>query len=362
MVASFLFFLTARAKLTSTNFKAVQGMKKKGKARIEGNVILLPDLEKRLLDRGLERLQQKNFTEAVHLFEEAQKLSPEDADIHVGLVLAYYESGALQKAKQLAKNMLQEAVGDYFQIVDLYLTILVQLHEYDEIITTIEVLQEEREIPFEKQEHFSKLLTFSRKMADNKAVLEEMEESTIKSSKLLESDDANQQLLTILELSQKNIRPYIEDVKTYLQSEAGHPFLKTMLLNILQEQEFEKEIRLKKFGWERTIIPSTLLPFQENEQFLMIRAELVQIESGDPVLFQHIISLLERHFFLIYPFEFEPKLPKLWAAAYHLKGYEFNGVKKSMEEIGERYQTEVNELEKACSFITKLEEISYPII
>lgn len=362
MVASILFFFIARDKLTSTNFKAVQGMKKKGKARVEGNVILLPDLEKRLLDRGVERLQQKNFAEAIQLFEEAQKLSPDDADIHIGLVLAYYESGALQKAKQLAKNMLKEAVGDYFQIVDLYLTVLVQLHEYEEIITTIEVLQEEREIPFEKQEHFSKLLTFSRRMADNRAVQEEIEEYSTQPLNLLEGQDTNQQLFTILELSQKNVRPYIEDVKTYLKSENGHPFLKTMLCNILQEQDFEKEILVKKFGWERLIIPATLAPFQENEQFLMIRSDLVQIESMDPVLFQHIVSLLERHFFLIYPFEFEPNLPKLWAAAYHLKGYEFNGVVKSVEEIGEQYQIEVNELERACAFITKLEEISYPII
>lgn len=358
-----MFFLIARAKLTSTNFKAVQGMKKKGRMRKDGNVILLPDLEKRLLDRGLERLQQKNFTEAVYLFEEAQRLSPDDADVYIGLVLAYYESGALQKAKQLAKNMLKEAVGDYFQIVDLYLMILVQLHEYDEIITTIEVLQEEREIPFEKQEHFSKLLLFSRKMADNRVAEEEIEDnSKIESLNLFENADPNQQLLTIVGLAQKNIRPYIEDVKTYLESENGHPFLKTMLCNILQEQEIEKEVVVKKFGWEKWIIPSKLIPFQENEQFSLIRAELVEIESMDPVLFLNIVSLLERHFFLIYPFEFKPEHPKLWAAAYHLKGFEFNGVEKSIEEMGKQYETEPLELEKACAFITKLEEISYPII
>lgn len=337
-------------------------MKKKGRTRIDGNVILLPDLEKRLLDRGLERLQQKNFTEAVHLFEEAKKLSPDDADIYIGLVLAYYESGALQKAKHLAKNMLKEAIGDYFQIVDLYLMILVQLHEYEEIMTTIEVLQEEREIPFEKQEHFSKLLTFSRRMADNRAVQEEVEDNTHESLNLLENGDPNQQLLTIVGLAQKSVRPYIEDVKAYLQNENGHPFLKTMLCNILQEQEFEKEIFVKKFGWEKVIVPSALVPFQENEQFLLIRDELVHIESMDPVLYQHIVCLLERHFFLIFPFDFEPVSPKLWAAAYHLKGFEFNGIEKSIEEMGKQYETEPLELEKACAFITKLEEISYPII
>lgn len=363
MIASILFFLSVHAKLTSTNFKAVQGMKNKGRKRIEGNVVLFPDLEKRLLDKGLERLQQKKYTEAIRLFEEAKELSPDDADVYIGLVLAYYESGALQKAKQLAHNMLKEGIGEYFQTVDLYLMILIQLHKYEEIITTINVLQEEKEIPFEKQEHFSKLLAFSRRMLDNSTRKEdESDFPTEKSLDLLESGDPNKQVLMIAELSQKNIRPYIEEVRNYLKSEQGHPFLKTMLCNILQEQEFEKEVRVKKFDWEKTMIPSQLAPFQKNEQLLLIKQELAQIESTDPVLYQHIISLLERHFFLIFPFELQPEHPLLWAAVYHLIGLQFNGVEKSIEEIAEQYQVESLEMEKAYTFITKLEEISYPII
>lgn len=344
-------------------------MKKKGRRRSEGNVILFPDLDKRLLERGLEQLQNKRFHDAVQLFEKAKTLSPEDADIYVGLVLAYYESGQLQKARQFAKEMLKEGIGDYFQTVDLYLMILIQLHEHEEIVTTIKVLQEEKEIPLDKQEHFQKLLDFSQRMLDNLVPDEESEvevplDSTegLQELDLFQSNDPNRQVLVIAELTHKNVRNYIKQVKVYLEDKEAHPFLKTMLLNILHEQEYDKEVKIEKFCMEKTLVPTEMVSLHECEQFKGIQKELSHLENQDPILYQQLISFLERHLYLIYPFDLEPNQFKLWAAAYHLTGLNYNGVETTIEEIAEQYQVDQEELKQACSFIEKLEKISYPII
>lgn len=341
-------------------------MKKKGRKKTEGNVILFPDLEKRLLDRGLEQLQRKNYSQAIKLFEDAISLAPEDADVYVGLVLAYYEAGKLQKAKELASIMLKKALGEYFQTVDLYLMILVQLHEHEEIIATIEALQDEKEIPLDKQEHFSKLLSFSKRMVENKDHNVDVEENTnqqiTEPLNLLGNGDPNKQLLIIAELTHKNIRSYIEEVKEYLQKKDEHPFLKTMLLNILKEQEYEKEIKIEKFGWEKVVNPVEIFSLQENNQFEEIKEVLSRVENKDPVLFQQIISLLERHFFLIYPFEFEPNNPEIWACAYNMAGLHFIGVETTLYKMAELYEVNEEQLDRAWGFIKKLEEISYPII
>ncbi|WP_137743951.1 tetratricopeptide repeat protein [Robertmurraya siralis] len=340
-------------------------MNKKGRKRIKGNVIQFPDLEKRLLDKGLEQLQQKNFTEAVKWFEEAKSLAPKDGDVYVGLVLAYYEAGVFEKAKQLAEDMLKEGIGEYFQTVDLYLMILVQLHEYEKIMTTIEVLQDEKEIPFEKQEHFSKLLAFCKRMIENKVEQDERSQyadDENKNTNLLANKDPNQLVLAIAELAHKNVRQYITEVKQYLESEEGHPFLKTMLLNILQEQEYEKEIQVEKFGKVKLVVPSLLIPSTEMKQMKDVQKELFHLENEDPVLYQHIMSLIERHLYLLYPFEWSPVAPVLWAAAYHLTGLRFNGVDAHIEDIAAQYQVVIEEVERAYFFIQKLEKISYPII
>src|SRR5690606_39227335 len=125
-------------------------MRRPERKKTNSKIILFPDLEKRLLEKGLESLQQNKFTEAIDYFENAIEIEPESSEIHIGLVLAYFESGELHKAKERANYMLQSGIGDYIQVIDLYLMILVQLHQYDEIIATIEVLLEEREIPKEK--------------------------------------------------------------------------------------------------------------------------------------------------------------------------------------------------------------------
>src|SRR3954465_5389193 len=187
-------------------------MKKREQVKRKDNIIFFPGLDKRLADKGLESLEKKKFHEAIPLLEEARELDPDNENILIGLVLAYFEAGAFKKAKVLANEMLLKGLGDYFQMVDLYLTILIQLHEYREIVSTIEALIDEREIPPEKQDHFFTILQFSRRMAEGREQQtveqeQEEEESESPTLNLLSNDDINEQMLIIANLAEKNIRP-----------------------------------------------------------------------------------------------------------------------------------------------------------
>ncbi|MCL6574313.1 MAG: tetratricopeptide repeat protein, partial [Bacillus sp. (in: Bacteria)] len=142
-------------------------MKKRERVKRKDNVIYFPGLEKGLTKKGLDYLEKKKYTEAINLLEDAKELDPDNDDVLVGLVLAYFEAGSFKKAKELANEMLLKGIGDYFQTVDLYLTVLIQLHEYHEIIETIEALLEEKEIPPEKYDHFLTILQFSQRMEEN---------------------------------------------------------------------------------------------------------------------------------------------------------------------------------------------------
>jgi thioredoxin-like negative regulator of GroEL len=143
-------------------------MKKREPVKRIDNIVFFPGIEKRLTDKGLENLEKKKFKEAINLLEEAREYYPDNDEILIGLVLAYFEASSFQKAKALAKEMLHKGIGDYLQMVDLYLTVLIQLHEYQEIVSTVEALLEEKEIPPEKHDHFLTILQFSRRMAENR--------------------------------------------------------------------------------------------------------------------------------------------------------------------------------------------------
>jgi tetratricopeptide (TPR) repeat protein len=346
-------------------------MKKREPVKKKDNIIYFPELDKRLTEKGLESLQTKKYREAIIYLEDAMELDPENEDILIGLVLSYFEAASYQKAKDLAKKLLLLGMGEYFQMVDIYLTILMQLHEYTEIVTTIEALLEEKEIPPERNEHFLNILQLSRRMAENvkhsdqKEKVEEKayEDSERRELKLHFLNDPNEQMLLISELADKNLRPYIKEIKEYLQLDSGHPFFKTMLLNLLKDQEYDQEVTVHKFTLQNHFVPLELPEISAQPRMVVI-LELLQekLEDNDPILFQNIKSLVERHFLITYPFILEPIDPHAWAAGFHYIAYQYYGNEPKASEFTGEYNISIEELEATTNLIKEIEEISYPII
>lgn len=336
---------------------------KKNEPEKKNNIFFFPNLDKRLLEKGLDAIQQKKYKEAVPLLEEALTINPANSETKIGLVLAYFELGLLQKAKEIAKEMLADGSGEYIEVLDLYIMILVQLHEYQEIVTTIEVLLEDHQIPANRMEHFSKMLEFSRKMVlSDRIEVEIKEERDVQPLHLQSIQDPNEQMLLIANLSEQNIRSYIEEVKVFLQSQESNPFLKTMLLNILKEQEYNQEISIQKFDRIINVIPSELEDIQNQiQQADIIEILIDKVESNDPVLFENIRMLVDRQSFLLYPFPLENYSVDTWAAAYHSIVTEYFGQEESAI-ISSLYEIKLEDLQQAKQFISRLEEISYPNI
>jgi tetratricopeptide (TPR) repeat protein len=346
--------------------RTVQCMKKRERAKRKDNIIFLPGLEKRLTDKGLESLHNKRYQEAITLLEEARVHDPDNSDILVGLVLAYFEAGAYSKARELANEMLLKGIGDYFHMVDLYLTILIQLHEYQEIVLTIEALFDEKEIPPDRHDHFLTILQFSKRMADSnqQEPMEEVrEESQPKKLNLSSLKNINEQMIAISSLADKNIRPYMDEIKEYLNSESGHPFLKTMLLSLLKEQEYDKNVMVKKFSEDLSVVPTELPDIQTQPRMKEIENILeAKLENSDPVLFENMKGMVERIFFISYPFELKPDAERAWAAAFHLLVLNYLGGESDIYDISNEYEICSEKIEQALVKITELEEISYPNI
>lgn len=339
---------------------------KRRERKTEGNVILFPDLEKRLLIKGVESLQEKNYSQAIQFLEDALELDSDNEEVYIGLVLSYYETGNYGEAKKLAKKMLAEGIGDYFQTVDLYLMIMIQLHEYEELTSYIEVLMEENEIPKDKRAHLYNMLQFYKRILEEKKDQSHddylKESSDINLQSLFEEEDIYKQMLLLSELSNRNIQSYITDIKNYLNSHEGNPFIKTMLLNILHDQKYEKEVEVEKFGERMNVRPINLYALNEQPQLIEIIEDLQKyLENQDPVLYENTKKLVERQLFIMYPFELKPPQVHLWAIAYQSIANEYLGEETSIEELCEWSGMEKAEIEEALELIRKIEKISYPI-
>ncbi len=323
-------------------------------------VIQFPGLEKRLLEKGLENLQAKNYREAANLFQQCIDLDPENQDSYIGLLLAYFDSGMVEQAITLAHFMLQEGIGNEMETLDIYLMLLVQRNQHEKVVEEIQLLLKENRIPYHKLEHFERLLHLSENMLENKLEMAntDSEEIQLESLNLYEYQGPQEQIMIAAQLNQQPVRQYEEEIKEYLQSKKGDSFFKTLILNVLKEQQYDYPVDIEKFGRRMTIIPNKMVNLSENAQLLaLIEAVSSVLEDEDPTLYENIKTLIERHFFIIYPLPLEDLSIEAWGAAYHFTGNEYYGIHHSIDKMSEIYNVTYEEVEKALQFIKEIEEL-----
>lgn len=334
-------------------------MKNNDKGSKDGKIISFPGLKDRLLAFGLEHLDHHRFEDAANLLGQAYELDPENQEIGTAFLLALYESGNYEKAKDICRDLLHEGIGNYFEIIDVYLMILIQLRNHEEVIHTINVLMEEDEVPFEKMEHYKKLYQFSQNRLNNDTQLYDKQIGIQEA--FFTTDNINENIYKIAGLANQNIYPYLNELIQYLSKKKAHPFLQTMVLNVLREHGIEKEIHIKKFHFQKNIQPLQLKPVFETSFYLELMIQMKEkMEHDNPSLFIQLKEMVDRHFFLLYPFELEPTECNLWLAAYLCMGKELYGEFLDLETIANEYDLAISSLVNAIKFIKNLEEISLP--
>jgi tetratricopeptide (TPR) repeat protein len=328
----------------------------------KGKILQFPGLKERLLEKGVQALENGEIQESADLLTQAYEMDPENPDINTALVLALYENKQYDDAKVICKEMLLEGIGEYFEVVDMYLMILIQLHQHQDVVDTIHALFDEKEVPFDKEEHFRKLLHFSEKVLDGKETVTRMDEkSEIPETSILKDKSLEEQTLIAAQLVHQNIRPYLPELVSFLKEGTSHPFLQSMILNVLREHDYDKETFINKMEREVIVTPSELPDVFETKIFMEVSEQLEELLSQrNPTLFQHALELVKRHSFLLYPFDLEGDPANIaivyasWAADMFADSILKEELNQEMEHCGEC----TNLMEQ----LHTLEEISSPTI
>lgn len=334
-------------------------MKKRNQDSPKSNLLFFPNLKERLLKKGLDFINQKKYIEASELLLQAAEIDEEDAEVGTALMIALYQCTDYKKAKVQGKKMLNEGIGDYFEIMDLFLMTLIQLGDHEEMVTMIRALIDERELPPDKLQHYEKLLEFgkNRLSASDLGIYIQQEKRM-----LFETDDLQDQVIRISQLVHENIQPYIEEIRSYIQDPDQHPFIQTLLISVLREHEIADSFAIRKFYFEDTIIPKEIIPIFETPFYNALLDVLTrEVEQQNPTLFMSIKAMIDRHFFLLYPFELEPIDVNLWAAAYYRLGQRSLGQEnEEVEYIADIFEVDSLDLTRALAYLDQLDEISLP--
>lgn len=304
------------------------------------NVILFPGLKERLLEKGLDKLQEQNHEEAIELLQEAYAIDPEDSVVGTSLAVALYEDRQWIKAKEICEKMLHEGIGDYEETLELYIMNLLQLKEHKQIVATIQSVIDENVISSERQERFEHLLALSKRQEQQPD-----RESAALNSFVLHKD-LEQQMIQAANLAKQNIHPIKDELIESIQSDETHPFIKTMVLNILREQGIQGAVQLEKWDLSGVFNPAELKDPFENPVFQTVSNFIYQITGqDDPNLTELSLEIMRRHLFLLYPFIWTEKNQKTIAHAYIHLAERYMGSDREWEKEEESIAAQIEMLE-----------------
>ncbi|CAM3821605.1 tetratricopeptide repeat protein [Alkalicoccus chagannorensis] len=322
----------------------------------QDNIVHFPGLTHRLADKGMRALKEKEPEQAVTYFEQIISIEPEHAQARYGIVLAHVELENLEEAKKHCRSMLEEGIGDYYEVMQVYISILVQLGDYEEVTTMLEGVMEEDRLPADKAEHFYELLHFAREMTTTHPGQKmtsafppkELEER-------LEQGRPPQQLGAMQQLKQYDQKEVKKVYRSFLKDNEQHPVLKSYMLEILRELECFEQFEVCKFQecWPVTVSENMDLGHKEfgYEVLELLKKDFTY---SDPSLQQLIEDVWWHFLFALYPKEPKPLKPDVWAEALYRTGRRL--MYSTLEEDREGAAADEQEVEEAEAMLEKIEQ------
>ena len=276
------------------------------------NVVIFPGTAEKLIGEAHEYVDNFQFHLANELFEEALKYTEFDELTLSVFAYSLYEVKSFERAKEVCEKLLSMGPTMYLEIMELYLTICMQLKNYKQVEQIITSLIEEGAIPPEQLEKFQRLKELNANIAENvekdenlfhnHSVHDEVDFEQFQLDQFL-SLPPNKQLNVIQEITSLNIRPIAQYLKEIVENDQTHPFIKSIILILLVEQEIDLSISICKFGKEIVVNPLTLQLPTKLPQFIEVSNIVVDKLEKDPSTLEMVEYLISKHAIVTYPFE-----------------------------------------------------------
>ena len=274
-------------------------------------VVLFPGMVEKMVERAHEAAESSRYAEANELFE--QVLDYKEGDEYILSVYAHslYEVKNFARAKEICEDLIKLQPEYYFEVMELYLTICMQMKEFQQVDKIIQTLFEQHIIPVEQQEKFQRIQRLNQKIVSNNQKLEQEEQAKELLKEQIDIDQflnltSMEQLIRVQQFSEINIRPYKDFFKTIIETETVHPFIQSLLMILLVEQEVSIDISVKKFGLKKQINPAEYPLPTKLPQFEEIYRILAEKFDRNPTVWDMLQQVLSKHAIVAYPFEWTP--------------------------------------------------------
>ncbi|GEK34937.1 hypothetical protein [Kurthia sibirica] len=280
--------------------------KKHGKLLTDKNMIMFPGTVERLLATGHDYAETSNYELAVEAFSEAMQYEVLDEHSMNVYVYSLYEMRRFQEARELCELLLARGPSRYIELMELYLSICMELRDFFHVQQIIQSLLEEEVIPPESLEKFKNILSLSEKLA-NLSIDDTPEKTEIKPDDYEVATFFNQplfmQLTNLQRLTEINVRPLANQLKDIIEAEEVHPMVQSIALYMLVAQQVDLQVTVKKFDESRVVNTAEMLLPDDTPLFLEVFERITERLEKEGSLLEMAHFLLARHILVTYPFE-----------------------------------------------------------
>lgn len=260
----------------------------------DDKIIPFPRLKQTLTEKGTFALQNEQYKEALETFNQLLSTDPKHAQSNLGKAICLVELGDMQEAATICEMMLNEAIGDYFEVLQVYVSILIQLEQYQEVVDLLEAVVAEEKLPASLAEFFYQLLTFCRKMVDSKKDTRIIlsSEEVQQFNDFLHSEKLEKQMLAVEKLTRNLNNEALQVLKTYLKIDKNDPILKSIIIRNLAEEKIDDLIEVHKFSERMFMNPTEVEdPFEHPVTIRVTETLSEVIENENPTLYELSIQL-----------------------------------------------------------------------
>lgn len=319
------------------------------------NVIPFPRLLEMLVEKGTEALRSRQYDEALASFNQCLAMKPNDAKANLGKVICYMELGHLEEAADICSFMLVEKIGDYVETVQIYVSILIQMENYEEAVDLLESIDQTQLHAENVSEFIHQWLQYCRQMLiEQETTTHSLSNEEIMTYiEMLQETSFDKQYVAIHKLVKAKSKVSLNAIKTYLKSEEKNPILKSILIQKMLEEKWNESLEIHKFSRKcRVQLNELYKPFEDGTVAKVMAILSDRIENENPTLYEFSRQLWSDVVMAIYPFSLPTYDIYVLAASIHYKSSELNGFSTSVESVAQLYYVPLEQLEDAINEIT----------
>ena len=303
-----------------------------------------------------ELIEQGCYDEALSMLEDRN-----DENVRYLRLVCLVGLGEYQNAKtegMIAKAMAKET---YYDVVSMYVTTLKELGHYDE---AIDILIEELSMPYIPYQYEMLLNTaYDQILLDKQEANYEIESknqifSVEEIDQILKNKECNEDLLymALEQLQQLNVRLIMPTIREYLVSPQRHFFAKSMIMEILIEQQIDEDLEIYKLGSYYDFNPSYMpLVLDQIHYHGIVNYLQNALEDDNPALLEQCIDYLEFYLYAIYPKEIYDDEYGLIAGTIHYYVSSLMSLDDEFDDFETMYQCSIEEIRQEILALKQLE-------